>query len=144
MVHSSRFGNELVHYNPSTNSLDKVETDSVLNGKKVLVYFSAHWCPPCCAFSPKLVAMYNELKKAGNQGFELVFVSRDQDEQHMKEYMKEVHMPWYAIPFNAQLAGSLCSEFEIDGIPFVGMVDAEGKRVKECPDYDIAGIKKFL
>ena len=31
------------------------------------LYFSAHWCPPCKAFTPKLVETYNKVKAAGKQ-----------------------------------------------------------------------------
>lgn len=34
-----------------------------LNDKFLMLYFSAHWCPPCKKFTPKLSAAYLELKK---------------------------------------------------------------------------------
>ncbi|KAJ1524214.1 hypothetical protein ONE63_010734 [Megalurothrips usitatus] len=40
------------------------------------VYFSAHWCPPCKAFTPQLVATYNAVRERGHN-FEVVFVSSD-------------------------------------------------------------------
>ena len=37
----------------------QVQADSALNGKKVVcIYFSAHWCPPCRAFTPVLKDFY--------------------------------------------------------------------------------------
>jgi nucleoredoxin len=38
----------------------------------VALYFSAHWCPPCQAFTPKLVDCYENLLAAGKK-FEVVF-----------------------------------------------------------------------
>ncbi|KAI7997062.1 putative nucleoredoxin 1 [Camellia lanceoleosa] len=35
---------------------------SDLVGKTILIYFSAHWCPPCRAFLPKLVEVYQQIK----------------------------------------------------------------------------------
>lgn len=37
----------------------KVDADTVLGTKKVICfYFSAHWCPPCRAFTPVLKDFY--------------------------------------------------------------------------------------
>ena len=49
------------------------------------IYFSAHWCPPCRGFTPKLVESYNTMKAAG-KNFEIVFVSSDNDEAGFDEY----------------------------------------------------------
>jgi len=74
-----------------------VSTVNVLSEKKaVLVYFSAHWCPPCRGFTPKLVEFYS--KHASAKGFEVVFVSSDRDAEAFSEYYGE--MPWLALPFD--------------------------------------------
>src|SRR4051812_27138326 len=44
--------------------------------KYYAIYYSASWCGPCRAFTPKLVQWYNEHKKNSPQ-FELIFVSSD-------------------------------------------------------------------
>lgn len=41
-----------------------LSADAALVGKDViLVYFSAHWCPPCRAFTPVLKDFYEVSKK---------------------------------------------------------------------------------
>ena len=40
---------------PLLDSDGKEVDKTVLAGKTIGVYFSAHWCPPCRGFTPKLV-----------------------------------------------------------------------------------------
>lgn len=70
-------------------------------GKVVGLYFSAHWCPPCRAFTPQLVQWYHNVKKGSNgENFDIVFLSSDRDLAQFKEYFRE--MPWYAVPYEAR------------------------------------------
>ena len=101
---------------------------SSLSDKKVGIYFSAHWCPPCRAFTPHLVSVYNELKKQGKK-FEIVFVSSDQDEKHMMAYMAEMKMPWLAIPFGDERVKKLKDRFGIRGIPSLVILSSDGSTV---------------
>jgi nucleoredoxin len=68
-------------------------------GKVIAVYFSAHWCPPCRNFTPKLAKFYNNVKQSQNGGkFEMIFLSSDKTEAEFKDYLGE--MPWYALPYD--------------------------------------------
>ena len=71
-----------------------VDAGRALKGKKVAVYFSASWCGPCRAFTPKLVNFYNAVAK--KKTLEIVFVSSDRNEKAMKQYMRHASMPWLA------------------------------------------------
>lgn len=64
-------------------------------GKTVGIYFSAHWCPPCRGFTPKLAEFYK--KHHAEKNLEIVFVSSDKNAAEFHEYHKE--MPWLALPF---------------------------------------------
>jgi nucleoredoxin len=51
------------------NLMDKngklAQTDDVLKFgkvKRVAIYFSAHWCPPCRRFTPFLASFYEEMQ----------------------------------------------------------------------------------
>lgn len=96
----------------------------------IAFYFSAHWCPPCRAFTPKLVEFYNANHKE-NSKFEVVFASHDNSEADMKTYMTDMKMPWPAIAFDklklAKAAQSLCGP----GIPCLVVVDINGKVIKD-------------
>ena len=105
---------------------------NVLAGKQfVLLYFSAHWCGPCRAFTPRLKGTYEALKLSRND-FECVFVSADQDEADFKSYHAE--MPWPALnPFEfTELSDSLRSSLNVEGFPTVIVLDAAGKVI--APD----------
>jgi len=92
-----------------------------LSGKKIGIYFSAHWCGPCRNFTPKLVETYKKVK-AKNPGFEIIFASSDRDEASFKEYFAE--MPWIAIPFaDRARKEALSDRFNVGGIPTFVMLD---------------------
>jgi thiol-disulfide isomerase/thioredoxin len=95
------------------------------------IYYSAQWCPPCHAFTPRLVSWYNKFKPA-HPNFELIFVSEDRDEAAMLSYMKEMTMPWPAVRFSdlkhdGGFKGSGIEKFAGDGIPDLVLLDAGGK-----------------
>ncbi|CAM9699306.1 unnamed protein product [Discosporangium mesarthrocarpum] len=62
----------------------------VIEGKTLALYFSAHWCPPCRAFTPKLISLYKAMMaRAESNGspaaVEFVYVSSDKSEQQFAE-----------------------------------------------------------
>ena len=89
--------------------------------KFTAVYYSAHWCPPCRAFTPKLVDWYKDFK-AKHANFELVFASSDKDETAMLDYMKETNMPWPAVKFGEKKAAGP-DKFAAGGIPYLVLID---------------------
>jgi len=106
---------DLVDGSGSTVSLDS------LSGKKIGIYFSAHWCGPCRGFTPKLVETYKKVK-ASNPGFEVIFASSDRDEASFKEYFGE--MPWLALPYaDRERKETLSNLFGVSGIPTFVMLD---------------------
>jgi len=67
---------------------------SCLQDKLVALYFSAHWCPPCRAFTPVLKDFYEEVTDSAGEAFEIVFVSFDRSAEDLKSYMDESHGDW--------------------------------------------------
>ncbi|CAM9984403.1 unnamed protein product [Sphacelaria rigidula] len=58
----------------------------VIQGKTLALYFSAHWCPPCRAFTPHLVKTYKAIKqRAGGSDVEFIFVSSDKEQSSFEE-----------------------------------------------------------
>jgi len=95
-------------------------------GKTLGLYFSAHWCPPCRGFTPKLKEFYDGYK-AKDPNFEIIFVSSDKEESAMRDYFKNDHGDYLALPFeNRKEKNELSSMFGVEGIPTFVVVDAGG------------------
>lgn len=97
-----------------------------LVGKKIGIYFTASWCPPCRAFTPDLVKAYNQLQTEGKP-FEVVLVTSDRDKASMEKYMKDYDMPFVAVPFGDKRIDALKKKFAVSGIPKLVVVDDTGK-----------------
>ena len=91
------------------------------------IYYSAHWCGPCRAFTPKLVAWYKSFKP-DHPDFDLIFSSCDKDDAAMQEYIKLMSMPWPTFAF-AKKDTRLLSAFFPKGIPCLVFLDEHGKQV---------------
>ncbi|MED6184436.1 hypothetical protein PIB30_047447 [Stylosanthes scabra] len=103
----------------------KVDT---LKTKKLGLYFSASWCPPCQRFTQALVEVYNEI--APNGDFEVVFISADENYEAFTDYFS--HMPWLAVPFSDSEARHRLDElFEVEGIPNLVLLDETGEVVTD-------------
>ena len=75
-----------------------VPAERLTKAKYVFVYYSAHWCGGCRAFTPELIKFYNEHKKGDN--LEVVFASADKSEAEMYAYMKEAGMPFMTVRYD--------------------------------------------
>jgi len=101
-------------------------TSEILKDKVVGIYFSAHWCPPCRGFTPKLAEMYTDHLKA--KGMEIVFVSSDRDVESFNSYYGE--QPWVSLPFaDRDRKAALSKKFKVSGIPTFVVLDAEGNTI---------------
>jgi len=106
-------------------------------GKVIGLYFSAHWCPPCKAFTPLLVDTYTKIK-AGGKDFEVVFVSSDRDMSQFQEYFAT--MPWVAIPPGDKRKELLSRRYEVEGIPSLVILDgATGETINASGRAAVGG-----
>jgi len=114
--------------------LDEMLPDKLLNateeriprkqieGKILGVYFSASWCPPCRAFTPKLISLHN----AYADEFEVILVGSDESQVEQTKYMKKYGMPWLAVPNGGKEAHELAQTFEVRGIPRLAILAPNG------------------
>merc|ERR1712100_777041 len=67
----------------------------------LLLYFSAHWCPPCRGFTPKLVEFYSKLEKKYPEA-SIAFVSSDKDSKAWASYYQSMGENWLSLPYDAR------------------------------------------
>eukprot|EP00756_Hemistasia_phaeocysticola_P042771 Hpha_TRINITY_DN16987_c0_g1::TRINITY_DN16987_c0_g1_i1::g.56334::m.56334/K17609/NXN; nucleoredoxin len=110
-------------------------TGDVLAGKEhICIYFSAHWCPPCRAFTPHAAKVYSSAGPASN--IEVIFVSSDSDQSGFDEYYSE--MPWVAVPFaDRARKDQLNSKFGVSGIPSMVRLDGTGNTVEKNARFEV-------
>ncbi len=90
-----------------------------------LLYFSAGWSPNCKKFTPALAKFYRDAKAAG-ANFEIVFVSLDDNEEDMRQYMNDQKMPWPALRFNALKELDFINQAAGRGVPCLAALDSRG------------------
>jgi thiol-disulfide isomerase/thioredoxin len=91
----------------------KPTKEALQSADVVLLYFSAHWCPPCRSFTPQLAAQFSYGSPPPN--LTTVFISSDRDEASFRQYYNE--MPWLAMPFSTPQRQMLGGQFGVRGIP---------------------------
>jgi thiol-disulfide isomerase/thioredoxin len=101
-----------------------VDTAEALANKVIAVYFSAHWCPPCRAFTPNLASVYQQAKAAG-KNFEVIFCSGDHSEAEFLSYFDT--MPWLAIKYDDDEREEFMNKFQVRGIPKLCVLAPSGK-----------------
>ncbi|XP_076367262.1 nucleoredoxin-like isoform X1 [Tachypleus tridentatus] len=124
---------------------ERIKTEDMCGpGKVIGLYFSAHWCPPCRAFTPDLINFYNNFNSSIKKGsFSIVFVSSDEDEEKFEEYFKD--MPWHAVPFGEkERKTDLFRLFRVHSIPTLVLLDGASGEVitthgRDCVSDDPKG-----
>lgn len=121
------------------------------------LYFSAHWCPPCRRFTPRLAEAYEahgaHLRRGddetnedtvGGDGtddddgdavgeIEVIFVSLDSVRSEFDAYRGA--MPWLAVPFGhlhkLRIKDQLSEKYGVRGIPDLIVLDGTSGEVVE-------------
>jgi len=100
----------------------KVKTSDVAKKQLVSFYFSAHWCPPCRGFTPKLADAYKKIVNEDKKEWDIIFLSSDKNQSAFDDYFKE--MPWKAVAYaNRDVKDQMSRKFKVSGIPALIMLD---------------------
>jgi len=104
---------------------------ALADAEVVLLYFSAHWCPPCRGFTPILKDFYEEVEDKHEGKLVVIFVSSDRDEGEMMSYFKESHGDYYCMPHNSEEGKKLKQMCGVQGIPTLAQVSKSGTELIE-------------
>mmetsp|Transcript_357 Transcript_357/g.738 ORF Transcript_357/g.738 Transcript_357/m.738 type:complete len:404 (+) Transcript_357:107-1318(+) len=127
-------------------------SNAFANVDLVLLYASAHWCPPCRKYTPQLVKFYNDAKRAykanpkWTKSVEIVFVSADHDINGFKNYYAS--MPWLAVPFDSDTRERLMSWMKASGVPKLMCLDGRTGKILESNSVgralDLTRFSKYI
>ena len=92
-------------------------------GKVVLLDFWAVWCGPCIAEMPNVKAVYNSYK---DEGFDIIGISLDTDEDHLRDYLKENDIPWRQVFSGEGWKSPVAQQYGIRAIPAPWLIDKAG------------------
>jgi len=104
----------------------KVQLSS-FKGHVVIIDFWASWCLPCRASIPHLKKLY---EKYHGQGLEILSISIDQNSKAWQNAVAKEAMPWKQVidKYNsAKDASEVMTSFGIESVPFLIIMDKEGK-----------------
>jgi thiol-disulfide isomerase/thioredoxin len=93
-------------------------------GKLVLVDFWATWCGPCVGELPSFIKAYN---KHHADGFEIIGISLDMDEQKLKSFLKTKEIPWAQYFDGKGWQNKLAAKYGIQSVPATFLLDGDGK-----------------
>ena len=125
-------------------SFRNVSDDALKNKRLFAFYYSAGWCGPCRRFTPELVKFYEEAKTRYPE-FEVIFISSDQDQKAMTEYMQSSGMPFLAMKFDRKEKSSWAKKYAERGIPNLVFLDGSGEVLSASyVDGQYVGPRKVL
>jgi thiol-disulfide isomerase/thioredoxin len=109
----------------SFTSLDGKKVDlAAMKGQVVLIDYWATWCGPCIAELPSVKGAY---EKYHGKGFEIISISLDDDEQKLRNFIKEKQMSWIHQFDGKGWQNELSKKYGINSIPATFLIGKDGK-----------------
>ena len=104
--------------------------------KVICLYFSGGWCPPCRSFTPILVEFYKQINQGTKQVIEIIYCSRDRNEQEFRMSLLEQRL-WLSYKFNDEKIEKLIDEYGIKCVPTLLVLNHTGKVITKKGRTDV-------
>ena len=92
-------------------------------GQVTMIDFWATWCGPCRGEMPNVIATYQRYHA---QGFEIIGVSLDQDQDSLVNFVRTSHMPWRQYFDGLGWDNKLAQKYGVQSIPMDYLLDRRG------------------
>lgn len=105
-------------------------------GKVVLIDFWDVRCPPCIKALPELKSLYEQFN---NEGFEIIGISLDTDEQLLRKFLEKNSLPWsISCSYKGFYKDKTALIYGINATPSTWLVDRKGiMRFNEIKGNDL-------
>ncbi len=94
-----------------------------LRGRVILIDYWATWCPDCLRALPQVLASY---RKYHDQGFEVVGISLDNDQEALQSFLKKRDLPWLEYFDGKGWQSDVVTKYGVGGIPEMWLVGKDG------------------
>jgi thiol-disulfide isomerase/thioredoxin len=99
---------------------------SAMRGKVVLIDFWASWCPDCIRETPAVRGVYQRYK---DNGFDVIGISLDKDQQAMSNYLAKKLIPWPQYFDGRGWGNDFAARFGVRAIPELWLINQRGEVV---------------
>jgi len=89
-------------------------------GKVLLIYFWASWCPACREDIPYMITLYH---KYHSQGLEIIGISEDIAGRSLQQYIDDANIPWINL---YDIENKLKKKNGVPHIPYAILIDNTG------------------
>ncbi len=121
-------------------TLDGANFDiSKYEGRPVLVFFWATWCPYCRDRLPAILDLHDQFHP---RGFEIVGISLDRDLKALRQFVRDKKVPWLNLVGTGQGNGMtfpLADKYGVDGIPMTFLLGTDGRVIaRNLPEASVS------
>jgi len=119
---------------------DTLETLIDTTAKLNVLVFWASWCSPCIKELPQLKQLQEQF---GKKGLRMTSISIDTNKDAWQQAVLLHAMPWRQLIIDQERIEEVQQIFNFATIPFLVMIDSQGKEVARFADYDEGNTKKY-